>query len=160
MLREENIGVFVIKIKEIFMKKDIIKIIESLENLCEPHPANIEQVEEAQRILGVKFADDYTQLLLKHGPLVAKGIELLGIADPKFEYINVVPNTLREYEYDKTAPKNMYVIEDIGIDGLLIWQDQTGAVYGKMRFDTELEKLSNSLAEYIIEATGNNDLDY
>lgn len=131
------------------MKKDIIEAIDSLEDLCEPQPATIEQVEEAQKILGVKFSDDYIQLLLKYGTVDAEGIELLGIANPKFEYINVVPNTLREYEYDKTAPKDMYVIENLGVDGALAWQHESGAVYYKYRFDEELQKAADSLAEYI-----------
>ncbi|MBR3968104.1 MAG: SMI1/KNR4 family protein [Clostridia bacterium] len=129
------------------MSKDIIEVVESLEDLEQVGPATLEEIEKAQEILGVKFADDFIQLLSKYKVLYAKNIEWMGLHEA--EYVNLVKNTLHEKEVDKTAPADMYFIEDLGIDGLQTWQHESGAVYGRTRFYDDLEKLADSLVEYI-----------
>lgn len=75
-------------------------------------------------------------------------------------YFSVVDETLEEKEYDDTVPENMYIVEDLGVDGALAWQDETGAVYYKYRFDDNLQKAADSLAEYLeIEELDEEDLE-
>ena len=132
------------------MDKDIIEVLRNTKNFFSGKPATLEQVEQAQKELGLKFAEDYIKYLLEFGTASFYGTELMGITDdPRCKYMSVVYETLEEKKYDDTVPYNMYVIENLGIDGLLTWQDESGAVYSKMRYDGEIEKLADSLSEYI-----------
>ncbi len=61
--------------------------------------------------------------------------------------MRVVDVTIESRELN-SVPNNWYVIEDAHIDGVLIWQDETGAVYqtspgGKQK------KIADSLAEFM-----------
>lgn len=101
----------------------------------------------AEEKLGLKFADDYVEFLLNFSRFSTPKMELMTITD--FVGESVVHNTLEEKEYDDTAPSDMYVIENLGIDGVLAWQHESGAIYYKYPFDKNLQKAADSLAEYI-----------
>lgn len=132
------------------MSKDIIEVVKNAEGFRPGKPIALEQVEQAQKELGVKFADDYIKYLLEFGNAFLISVDLLGIEnDPRFKYASVVYETLEEKKYDPTAPADMYVIENLGIDGVLAWQHENGAVYYKYRYDEGLQKAADSLAEYI-----------
>lgn len=132
------------------MSKDIIEVVKNAEGFRPGESVTLEQVEQAQKELGVKFADDYIKYLLEFGNAFLISVDLLGIEDdPKFKYASVVYETLEEKECDPTAPADMYVIENLGIDGVLAWQHESGVVYYKYRYDEELQKAADSLAEYV-----------
>lgn len=126
--------------------KDIIQTISNLENMRFIKPASMEQIIEAEKELGVNFADDYTKYVEKYGAISAKGIELTGVTI--YKRLSVVSVTKRERNMNPNIPTNMYVIENIAIDGLIALQDETGKVYTVTPNKTP--KLSyNSLSEYI-----------
>lgn len=130
------------------MSKDIIEMLKGVENLRFTKPATIEEISAAEQKLGLKFADDYIKCLLHYGVVFLESIDLMGITDVK--YASVVHNTIQEKSFDchSQVPSNMYVIENVGIDGLLVWQDESGVVYHTLPWQ-EPEKYANSLAEYI-----------
>lgn len=126
--------------------KDIIQTINNLENMRFIKPASIEQIIEAEKELGVNFADDYIKYVKKYGVISAKGIELTGVTS--YKRLSVVFMTKKERNINPNIPANMYVIENIAINGLIALQDETGKVYTVTPNKTP--KLSyNSLSEYI-----------
>lgn len=126
--------------------KDIIQTISNLENMRFIKPTSMEQIIEAEKELGVNFADDYTKYVEKYGAISAKCIELTGVTI--YKRLSVVSITKKERNINPNIPANMYVIENIAIDGLIALQDETGKVYTVTPNKTP--KLSyNSLSEYI-----------
>ena len=87
----------------------------------------LKQVKEAEKVLGVKFAKDYTEYLLEFGAVSYFGHELTGICGD--ETINVVNVTTAEKSYCDTVPASWYVIEEVHMDGIIIWQDKEGNIY-------------------------------
>lgn len=126
--------------------KDIIQTINNLANIRFIKPASMEQIIEAEKELGVNFADDYTKYVKKYGAISAKGIELTGVTT--CERLNVISVSKRERNMNPNIPANMYVIENIAIGGLIALQDETGKVYTITPNRTP-ELICNSLSEYI-----------
>lgn len=126
--------------------KDIIQTISDLEDMRFIKPASMEQIIKAEKELGVNFADDYTKYVEKYGAISAKGVELTGVTN--YERLSVVSVTKRERNMNPNIPANMYVIENIAIDGIIALQDETGKVYTVTPNKTP--KLSySSLSKYI-----------
>ena len=126
--------------------KNIIDVINGHSDLIALKPATEKQISDAENQLGLKFANEYKEYLAKFGAIMADGIELSGIA--KSEHRNVVFLTQQEWGLNPTVPHNMYVVENLGIDGMIIWQSEKGEIYQSTP-NTEPAKISNSLAEYI-----------
>lgn len=126
--------------------KDIIQIISNLEDMRFIKPASMEQIIEAEKELGVSFADDYTKYVKKYGVISARGIELTGVTT--HERLSVVSVTKKERNMNSNIPTNMYVIENIAIDGLVALQDKTGKVYSVTPNDKP-KLIYNSLSEYV-----------
>lgn len=126
--------------------KDIIQTISNLKDMRFIKPISMEQIIEAEKELGVNFANDYTKYVEKYGAISAKDIELTGVTT--CERLNVISVTKRERNMNPNIPTNMYVIANIAIDGLITLQDETGKVYTVT--PNESPKLSHkSLSEYI-----------
>lgn len=102
-------------------------------------------VECAEGALSLKFASDYEEYLLKYGIASIEGHELTGLGSTK--RIDVVENTLLE-RHNQAVPSDWYVIEQAGIDGIVIWQSSSGEIYRTMP-NAEPIKLCNSLSEYL-----------
>ena len=113
-------------------------------------PANQEQINDAELQLGVSFASEYKEYLTSFGAVLADGIELAGIA--KSEHRNVVYLTKREWELNSNIPHSMYVVEDTGVDGIVVWQDTKGLIY-QSKPNTEAKEIANSLVDYILSRT-------
>ena len=104
------------------------------------------QIAEAEAALGVQFAEDYKQCLLKFGVIAFDGHELTGITSvPR---INVVEETERLRVNNPEISHNWYAIEEANIDRITIWQDTSGKVYGSIPRNKPI-KLANNLAEYL-----------
>ena len=142
------------------MEKDIIEFVNSLD--CVSYSKilpTMEEVKAAEEKLGVKFADDYVKCLLNYGKLSVGSTELMGIsycdtssqsAINAYQNDDVVYQTLllKDLECHAHVPKNMYVIDDLGDDMFLVWQDETGAVYATLPWSGP-QKEADSLADYI-----------
>lgn len=126
--------------------KDIIQIISNLEDMRFIKPASMGQIIEAEKELGVIFSDEYTKYVEKYGVISARGIELTGITT--HERLSVVSVTKKERELNSNIPANMYVIENIAIDGLVALQDETGKVYS-VTPNGKPKLIYNSLSEYV-----------
>ncbi len=127
-------------------KANIISIIGELDDLFALTMAKDYEVENAERELGLKFADEYKRYVCAGGAICGGGIELTGITN--FERLNVVSVTKREKRINPLIKENMYVVEVVGIDGMVILQDETGTIYTAQP-NVAPRKFFDSLVEYI-----------
>ena len=103
----------------------------------------IEQVEQA---MGLKFADDYRDYLKECGQAIVDGHEFTGIH--KSERLNVEKVTQKARKQFQDIASDWYVIEDLGIDRILVWQSSSGTVYESNDHGIT-EEVSKSLFEYM-----------
>lgn len=120
-------------------------IITKLNGLAISGGADFNAIQDAENMLRLSFSKEYVEYLLKYGQIEAKGIELSGISNKTLT--SVVNLTLKE-RVDESFPMNHYVIEDIGIDGIVYTQDNSGYIYQHLP-NRKPMKVSDSLAEYI-----------
>jgi hypothetical protein len=104
------------------------------------------RIMSAEDMLSVKFAVDFTEYLKCYGIASANGHELTGIiSSPR---LNVVDVTVSAKSSTPDIPSNWYAIEQVNIDGIVIWQSSTGEIYQTIP-NAEPIKLCNSLSEYL-----------
>ena len=125
---------------------NIISTIKALPKLLPLKPVSADAISEAEKELNLKFAEEYKTYVSEFGAILADGIELTGIAKSKSR--NVVSVTIQERNLNARVPKNLYVIENIGIDGIIVWQDESGIVY-KTSPNADPLKIAASLTGYI-----------
>lgn len=104
------------------------------------------EIQEAEKALGLSFSKEYREYTGQLGIATADGHEFTGIAE--MPRLNVVHVTKSEKRKNSGIPENFYVVERVGIDGIVIWQDQQGNVYEAINVGTA-EKIAESLAEYL-----------
>jgi hypothetical protein len=122
---------------------DIISVIAGLENLVSLKGVSIDAIKTSEEALGLSFAADYAEYLKKYGLISAKHLELTGIVASK--RLNVLDVTLSARA--RHIPLDMYVIEDTGIEGILILQNSGGNVFEFQ--NNRIKKICDSLAGYI-----------
>ena len=110
------------------------------------HGATNEEIINAEKQLGLSFAADYREFLSVVGACMVNGHEIVGICP--FADMQVVPVTLAERENNPTVPQNWYVLEQAHIDGITIWQDETGTIY-QLAPNATPSKLADGLLEYL-----------
>lgn len=125
---------------------EIIEIINKLPELLPLKPATDIDIRDAEIQLRVSFDEEYKEYLLAFGAIMADGIELTGIA--KSAHRNVVNQTKQERKMNLKIPNTMYVIENTGVDGIIIWQDTTGGIYQSSP-NAEPKKIAETLAQYL-----------
>lgn len=124
----------------------IIEVINNLEKLLPLKPATVEDIENVEKELQLSLAEEYKEYILEFGAIMAYGVELTGIA--KSSNRNVIQVTKREWESNNKIGHDLYVVENIGIDGIIIWQDCSGKIY-ESRPHNGATIIANSLAEYL-----------
>lgn len=105
------------------------------------------EIWRAEEKLQLTFADDYKNYLRTFGAVMLNGHELSGIS--KAKQMDVVELTVSKRTYINCISPELYVLEDCGIDDIVIWQDSKGIVYETQ--NGKQKKIKNSLAEYIEE---------
>lgn len=124
----------------------IIRLISNLEDMRHLMPASAAQVREAERALGLRFAPDYAEYVQTYGAISARGLELTGVT--RHQRLNVAAVTQQERALNPLLPRHMYVIENIGIDGLLALQEESGRVY-TIAPNQPPQLLCDSLSAYV-----------
>ena len=97
------------------------------------------EIWRAEEKLQLTFADDYKNYLRTFGAVMLNGHELSGIS--KAKQMDVVELTASKRKYINCISPELYVLEDCGIDDIVIYETQNG----------KQKKIKNSLAEYIEE---------
>ena len=124
----------------------------SLENLKKKEgfvcfgPVSKDEIEQAEKQLGLVFAKEYRDYLGEMGVFSIMGHEFTGIC--KSKRLNVIDVTATEKRNNPLVPNHLYAVEQTNMDGIVIWQDASGAVY-QTSPGTEPIKICDSLQEYI-----------
>jgi hypothetical protein len=121
-------------------------LIENADEVFTGKGATLDQIKKAETDLGLGFAKDYVDYLSRYGSIMINGHELTGIS--KAEQDNVVKVTKNEKGYYDFIPATAYVVEDTQTDGIVIWQDASGALY-KSTPDGDFTKFADSLVDYL-----------
>ena len=105
------------------------------------------EIESAEKQLGIEFALDYKRYLKEIGLACFDGHELTGIC--RATRLDVVSVTNDERRRCPNSTER-YVVEQTGIDGIVIWQSSTGDVFQTIH-GSRCRKISDSLEEYILQ---------
>lgn len=126
---------------------DIIEAINSKNNVI--HGKGVEECEirNAESMLGLVFSNDYRKYVRLYGCMTIGNREFTGIS--KIANYDVIGITLTQKKYQSDIPGDWYVIEQMNIDGIVIWQDSSGSIY-QSSLKTKTQKIANSLLEYIL----------
>lgn len=126
--------------------KNITQLITNQKAFRKRHGVTLDQIIAAEKLLGLKFSDEYKEYLSSFGAASIYVHEFTGICDA--ERLNVITVTKEEKEFNTFVPQEFYVIEQLNIDGIVIWQSKDGSLYESIP-DGTFKKIFNSLAEYI-----------
>ncbi len=126
--------------------KDIVELLKSKELLNEVKCISEDAICEAEDSLSLHFSEEYKKYVSELGFAVYDDHELTGIC--KAKRLNVVDVTKTEREITPDVPDDWYVIEQLNIEGIVIWQSSTGEIY-QTAPNTKPKKICNSLSEYI-----------
>jgi len=107
---------------------------------------DFQNIQNAENTLGLRFSQEYREYVQEFGAASFQGHELTGICN--IPYLNVVDVTITEKKLMQKIEPSWYVIEEAHIDGIVIWQDETGHVYQTSPSSSPI-KIANSLLEYI-----------
>ena len=103
------------------------------------------EIAEAEKELGIKFAKDYHEYLKKIGLACFAGHELTGLTNT--DRLNVVSVTKELRKQSEEICALWYVVEDVGLDGIIIWQNSDGVLYATAP-NTNAKMVADSLSEY------------
>lgn len=126
--------------------KDLISYLKSKPMFIGSNGATNAQITEAEEQLSVSFSNEYKQYLSDIGFAIYEGHELTGIC--KAKRLNVVDVTLIERTITPDVPADWYVIEQLNIDGIVIWQSTSGEIF-QTSPNAKHKKICNCLADYI-----------
>lgn len=126
--------------------KDMINTIKSKDFFSFSVGSSEEQVLAAEEALGLNFTDEYREYLSAFGTASFDGHELTGIS--KTSRLNVVDVTKEERQKYSDIPADWYVLEQLHIDDVSIWQARSGEIYQLMPGAKAL-KICDSFSEYI-----------
>ena len=124
---------------------DLCDLLESKAGFDYSIPASEEAIKQAETALHLQFAEDYKEYLRNYGSASFDGRELTGIGPNKWQ--DVVESTKRT-RLANNVPPDYYVIERLGIDGIIIWQNQSGTVLSTAPYE-EPKPIARSLIEYL-----------
>lgn len=105
-----------------------------------------EEIDAAEQQLGMKIPATYREILSEFGSIDIGSDEIFGLGVKG--YLNVVESTLKERELAKGELDQYIVIQNLGIDGILIVVDENDNVYEYKNGD--FKNLLSSTAEYIL----------
>ena len=126
--------------------KNIIEVIKSQEDIICGKGVDESEIIKAESELELFFAEDYRCYVKSFGCIAIGGREFTGIS--KLVNYNVVLITITQKSYNNGIPADWYVIEQLNIDGIVIWQSTTGEIY-QTSPNAEPKMICGSLAEYI-----------
>lgn len=124
---------------------EIIEKIKGISKLYHATGCTTRQLKEAQKTLDLIFPEEFVDYVKEYGAISFYGTEWTGLNVDG--YLNVVEVTQQERELNEDFPTDCFVIENQGIDGLIIIVNEKGKVfslqYGKK------EALCESLTAYL-----------
>lgn len=125
----------------------IIEKINKIEKLYHTEGCSFKQIKEAQLELGITFPDEYIDIIKKYGAISFYGTEWTGLNVGG--YLNVVSATKQEREINSAFPLDCFVLENQGIDGLIVICNEKGEVFSIQY--SKIEKIYSSISDYLDE---------
>lgn len=122
-----------------------IKKISDTQKLYKTIGASNELILEAERQLNLNFSKEYKEYLSTYGAISFGSTEFTGLNIES--YANVVSVTLKEKQRYDNFPEGCIVLENVGIDGILMLHHENGKVFAWTSKD--VGDSYKSLAEYI-----------
>ena len=122
------------------------EIIKSMPNFIGSNGRTEKEISDAEKKLGTAFANDYRAYLKEIGLACFDGHEFTGLTNTL--RLDVVAVTNSKREHSKAINSTWYVVEEAGIDDIVIWQSTSGTVYETIA-NSYSKKIANSLSEYI-----------
>lgn len=126
--------------------EDILNVLKRKEHVYHLNGVSDEEILLAEDKLGVKFSDDYKIYLKLFGLLSFESHELTGICESA--RLNVVDSTLEELADNEFISNDMYLLEQVGVENMTIWQNTKGEVF-EVAYKQAPQKICDSLLEYI-----------
>ena len=124
---------------------DIVDKILAISGLLSLGGCSDEQIKEAEEKLGLVFPAEYKDYVKQFGAISFTGTEWTGLN--AVGYLNVITETLTEKERYDSFPEKHFVLENLGIDGILVICDEEGKVFS---FNGDKESLlTQSISEYL-----------
>lgn len=128
---------------------ELIEIMKRQPNFYTEKGVSATQIEQAEKLLGLNFSPDFKACLLEFGAVSVSGHDFTGFsADKNLDVVEVTQKNRQKINVEK----NLYVIEEAHIDGIVIWQDASGNVY-ETTPNSNVKKIANSLADYLLKTT-------
>lgn len=126
---------------------NIVEKIRKIDGLYHAKGCSLQQVNEAQSKLNITFPEEYIDYVREFGVVSFYGTEWTGLNVEGD--LNVVEVTEQERSLNDRFPKECFVLENLGIDGVLIICNEKGQVFS-IHFN-EVKKICNSVSEYLDE---------
>lgn len=126
--------------------KDIIEILKNKNGFDSFGKTNNNEIKDAEKCLNLKFAEEFKKYLIEFGVAEIDGHEFTGIFNSK--RLNVVDVTKRIKDKSNDISDNMYVIEELNIDNIIILQDDKGTIF-ESTLNGKPKKIFNSFVEYV-----------
>lgn len=124
----------------------LVAILEHMDDFACLGGATQGEISDAESVLNLEFSPEYRAYLQAFGVARAGGHELTGLcSSPR---LNVVSATRREREDHAGFPQDCYVVEDTGVDGIVVWQSCSGIVYASTP-SSDFKVIAGSLEEYL-----------
>ena len=124
----------------------IIDSIRALPGLFALRGASEVQISQAETRLGTTFDAQYREYLSAFGCISYGSHELTGLCDsPR---LNVADVTQAALAANPDIPRTWYVIEEAGMDGMLIWQSPEGGIYMSVP-GRAADRIANSILDYL-----------
>lgn len=128
----------------------IIEKIKKIDKLYHAQSCTTKQIKEAQKELGITFPDEYMDIVKEYGAISFFGTEWTGLNVD--DYLNVVSVTKQEREMNNDFPAGCFVLENQGIDGLIVIANEAGQVFS-LKF-SKVEKIYDTISSYLDECIG------
>ena len=122
-----------------------VDVLRNAEGFASLKGADETRIKSAEAALGLRFSDEYRAYLKAFGVASAGSHEFTGICDSA--RLNVVDVSRDARKYFGDIPADWYVVEEANIDGIVIWQDDSGSVYESVP-GKKPRKIFNSLQDY------------
>lgn len=125
----------------------LANVIDNLPNLFYIKGASEEEIKEAEQCLELCFAQDYKEYVKRYGIITYDSHEITGLCNNK--RLDVKQVTEYERKNNPNIAPDLYVIEQLDIDGVVVWQASTGEIFQSMP-NNALIKICNNLEEYLL----------
>ena len=126
----------------------IVSTLKMKENFVSLKQVDDEKIKAAEEELGLKFNEDYKKCIKEFGIFSFDGHEFTGISPSN--RLDIVAVTKEYRDLIKDVKDDLYVIEKLGIDNIVIWQNTEGKIYQSNTSGT-FEKIADSFEDYINE---------